>query len=87
MINCEVAILGSGIAATTAAMRMQKIGVDFRLVHDNEAVKHRPVWISKDGTEAFPETKIGRVMTESVRMLSSEADYSVAHEKRKNIGS
>lgn len=83
MASCEVAILGSGIAATVAAISCQKQGVDFKLIHDPQAVKHRPVWISNDYTEEFPETKLGMQPTESVRMLTSRTDYSITHEPGK----
>jgi len=78
-MRCEVAIIGSGIAGAISASKFQEQGIDFALINDPRSIKHRPVWISSDGTEAFPEIRQSMRETEYVRLISPNADFRVRH--------
>lgn len=83
MVNCEIAIVGSGIGASVYAVEMAKLNKDYLLIHDPSAVSHRPVWILQDYTEKYPETKIGRRETKTVRLMTGKSDFSVDHQPGK----
>jgi hypothetical protein len=78
-MNYENVVIGSGLAGATIARKLQDKNINFHLFYDPSAPKHRPVWISEEGTEDLPEAKMGKRETSSVRLLSAATDYVVKH--------